>query len=165
MKKQLHPGLFEEGRRNSLGMGFEPVAGGEQIELASLQWAAEVKRLERKFEATKNEVLTRLDEGLKSSKVSHETQTGRIQSLEVRMENLAHELRSKLQSLSGKVSEAHMSDLKTQALMDRHTQLLRQFEARVTQLQKVIEDQEFQILGYQASLEEARRELSKLKKL
>lgn len=166
MKKQLHPGLFEETRRQSGMSGvFEPLAGSDQLELTSLQWAAESKRLEKKVESLKAELIAKTDESLKQSRQHIDMQGSRIGSLESRFETMSSELKSKLNSLAVKVTEKQMSDLKTQALIDRHTQLLRQFETRVLQLQKVIEEQEFQILNYQASLEEARHELSKLKRL
>lgn len=165
LKKQLHPGLFEENRRSQFGSGFDPGAGSEQIELASLQGVAEAKRIEKRFESWRSELTMKVDEALRSIKLASEAQTNKVQSLEARFENALLEVRTKLQSLGTKVTDSHMADMKTQALMDRHTQLLRQFETRVGQLQKVIEEQEFQILNYQASLEESRRELSKLKRL
>jgi hypothetical protein len=166
LKKQLHPGLFEETRRSGgIGGVFEPLGGADQVELTSLQWASETKRLEKKVEGLKVELTAKTEDTVKQSKQMTDMLSSRLGSLESRFETLSQELKGKLNSLSAKVTEKHMADLKTQALIDRHTQLLRQFESRVLQLQKVIEDQEFQILNYQAALEEARQELVKLKRL
>lgn len=164
MKRELTPGLFgegfNEGRRRDTSL---PDING--LELSSLGAVAESKRLEKKVDAVSSELRTKTDEGLRVQQSRFEDFTKKLTALESRFEALSQDLRDKYSNLSSKVTERNLTDMKTQALIDRHTQLLRQFETRVAQLQKVIEEQEFQIMNYQASLEEARRDISRLKKL
>ncbi len=163
MKKELNPALFEEGFGDSRrSLPSLPEYGAE---LASLGAVAEGRRLEKRFENLASETRAKMDEMARQMNSRNEGANQRISQVEAGIDALAQDLRAKYSHLTSKVTERNLMDMKTQALVDRNTQLMRQFEMRVGQLQKVVEEQEFQILNYQAALEEARRELAKLKKL
>jgi chromosome segregation ATPase len=166
MKRELAPGLFgdsfvpQNGQRMS-----SSVPDLSSLELTSLGAVAETKRLEKKIESLIVEFRDKTDNHQKTQHARYEDFVKKLGALESRFEALSQDLRGKYSSLSSKITERNLIDMKTQALIDKHTQLLRQFEARNAGLQKVIEEQEFQIMNYQAALEEARRDLARIKKL
>lgn len=153
MKKELTPGLFgdfQEGRRSA----SYDISG---LELSSLSQVAEAKRLEKRVEVLSAEVRTKQEEAHRTYQVRYDEFIKKLNTLESRFESLSQDLHSKFAHLTSKMTERNLTDNKTQALIDRHTQLMRQFEARVAQLQRVIEEQDFQILNYKAALEDIRR--------
>jgi hypothetical protein len=75
------------------------------------------------------------------------------------------ELNSKFASISGRVSERRVHDTKVEEMVDRHAQVLNQFEVRLNQLQKIIGEQEMQLMNSRSALQEALREIARLKKL
>lgn len=168
MRKELAQGLFS---KDSKGMGFEQESkqgfgfDPNQIELSSMNPYSEVRRVEKRVDGLVQEMRLKLDDAAKVSQTKAELFLQKLGSLESRFEALSQDLKSKYSGLTGKMTERNLTDMKTQALMDRHTQLLRQFEQRVSQLQRIVEEQEYQILNYKSALEEARKELQRIKKL
>lgn len=168
MRKELAQGLFAN---DTKGIGFdqEPRAGfgfdPNQIDLSSMNPHSEVRRVEKRLDGLTQEMRMKLEEVGKSSQSKSELFFQKLTALESRFEAMSQDLKSKYSGLTGKMTERNLTDMKTQALMDRHTQLLRQFEQRVSQLQRVVEEQEYQILNYKSALEEARKELQRLKKI
>lgn len=168
MRREIFPGLFQEGSRSETfhelvpsGMN-SPVAG---MELQSLNPLSESRRLEKKIEALVGETRAKQEEVQKGMIQRYEHFLGKLNNLESRFDALAADLRQKYSHLSSKTTEGNLSNLKTQALVDKHTHVLRQFESRTTQLTRVIEEQEFQLMNYKSALDEARKEIAKLKKL
>jgi hypothetical protein len=63
--------------------------------------------------------------------------------------------------LSAKVNERKATDAKIQEMIDRHNTIVRNFENRLTSLQRLTTEQELTLHNAHAALEEARAELSK----
>jgi chromosome segregation ATPase len=168
MRKELNPGLFAGASANPEGLielkstSAYDISG---VELSSLNPANDLKRLEKKVENITQESRVKHEEMLKAVQTRFEAFVQKLTALESKFEALSQDIRSKHSVLSGKVTERHMTDMKTQALIDRHTQLLRQFEQRVAGLQRVIEEQEYQIMNYKAALDESRKEMARMKRL
>lgn len=74
------------------------------------------------------------------------------------------ELNAKYSGIASKVNERKVQDAKVQEMIDRHNNIIRGFENRLTHMQRVISEQELQLHNSHAALEEARHELQKLKK-
>lgn len=72
---------------------------------------------------------------------------------------------AKFAHLVGKVNERKISDNKVQELMDRHNNIIRNFENRLLSLQRLVSEQEMALHNSQAALEEARSEIVRLKRL
>ena len=72
---------------------------------------------------------------------------------------------AKFAQISGRVNEGRITDSKVQELMDRHNQIIRNFENRLLSLQRLVSEQEMTLHNSQASLEEARNEIARLKRL
>ena len=63
------------------------------------------------------------------------------------------------------MTAAKFSEHKINELVDRHNQMIQAFETRMIKMQRVINEQELQLHNSKAALNEARREIEKLKKL
>lgn len=67
-------------------------------------------------------------------------------------------------TMSARVNERKVADMKVQELMDRHNAIIRNFENRMHSLQRLVSEQEMSLHNSQAALDEARSELSRLKR-
>jgi len=63
------------------------------------------------------------------------------------------------------VAERRLQDNKIQEMVDRHNQVLQVYETRLSKVQKLVHEQEVQLMGAKGALEEARREIVRLKRL
>lgn len=85
--------------------------------------------------------------------------------LEDGIQRLTSDTSNRLASLAGRVNERKVSDSKLQDLIDRHNLLVRNFENRLSSLQKLAGDQEQALLSAFAALEDARADLARLKRM
>lgn len=85
--------------------------------------------------------------------------------LEDGIQRLTTDTSNRLASLAGRVNERKVSDSKLQDLIDRHNLLVRNFENRLTSLQKLASDQEQALLSAFAALEDARADLARMKRI
>ena len=85
--------------------------------------------------------------------------------LEDGIQRLTGDTSSRLASLAARVNERKVSDSKLQDLIDRHNLLVRNFENRLSSLQKLAGDQEQALLSAFAALEDARADLARLKRM
>jgi chromosome segregation ATPase len=131
---------------------------GLEHQVATLKM--ELSRADRRAEA----MATKLDE---LGKLVH----GRLERFSqaiVRAEEIHSQAQqdttSKLAQINGKVNERRVTDGKIQELIDRHNTIIRNFENRLHSLQRVVSEQEMALHNSQAALEEARAEISKLRR-
>lgn len=62
-------------------------------------------------------------------------------------------------SAVSKLTERRVADVKIQEMIDRHNQLVLNFETRMNQIHKVASEQEMKIMTYQATIDEILREI------
>lgn len=58
-----------------------------------------------------------------------------------------------------KLTERRVADVKIQEMIDRHNQLVLNFETRMNQIHKVASEQEMKVMTYQATIDEILREI------
>lgn len=88
-----------------------------------------------------------------------------LMRLEDGIQRLTTDTSNRLAALAGRVNERKVSDSKLQDLIDRHNLLVRNFENRLSSLQKLASDQEQALLSAFAALEDARADLARLKRI
>lgn len=71
----------------------------------------------------------------------------------------------RLSQMSQRLQERKSLDQKIQELVDRHNQVIKSFEVRMNHLQRLLSEKEAQMVGAQAALNEAKMEISRLKRL
>ncbi len=71
----------------------------------------------------------------------------------------------KIGGLGSRLAERKSVDLKIEEMLDRHNNIVKTFEVRLSQMQKLLAEKEAQFLQCLANLNEAKMEISRLKRL
>jgi hypothetical protein len=80
-------------------------------------------------------------------------------------QNKSHqETAQKFATVAAKVNERKITDMKIQELVDRHNTIIRNFENRLLSMQRLVSEQEMSLHNAQATLDEARNEIARLKR-
>lgn len=170
MSRELNPEFFPEARRSALPsqesknkIESPPVAAEDFRLLAS-----QVEMLKRRYkesEARLETTNTRLNDLINGSKVRFERLLGNLQRMDEMAKTAIQDLNQKQSQLASRINERRVGDAKIQELVDRHNQLVQSFEVRITQMQKVMAEQEMQLMTSRSELKEAQRELARMKRL
>jgi hypothetical protein len=170
MTRELNPELFPELQKKERPAVAEPQAGaaaGERNEDFRLL-LAQFEMLKRKFkeyEARLETTNTRMNDFVNATKAKYDRLAGMTQRLEEMAKASLQDLANKQSQLMSKVNERKVGDTKIQELVDRHNQLVLNFEQRMAQMQKVVSEQEMQLTVSRAELKEAQREFARMKRL
>jgi DNA repair exonuclease SbcCD ATPase subunit len=93
----------------------------------------------------------------------------RVQQVMIKLENndqyIVNESAQKFARVNDRFAERKSIDAKIQEMIDRHNSVLKSFEMRLTQMQKLMNEKEAQLLTAQGALNEAKMEISRLKRL
>lgn len=106
--------------------------------------------------------LAQMQEFMKTAHLRLEKMQQQIQRLESNHNGLAQESGQKLSHMTAKLAERKSLDQKISEMVDRHSGVIRSFEVRMNQLQRLLADKEAQMMSAQASLNEARMEIARL---
>lgn len=163
MNKELNPALFsqqamEPSRETNSTLTFDP-----GLVFRSDRHIDKIEH--RKLEERVALINDRSQEALKTMSLKTEKLVQKHLYLEQRLDALIGESRAKYAQLSGKLTEKGLHEVEIQSLLERHNQLVRNFESRLGQMQKVVDSQQMQLMNYASALEDARREIAKLKRL
>jgi chromosome segregation ATPase len=168
-KKQLNPDLFSgqsatveikshQGRVYPMENPASPF-GDHELKLAEAR--RDIKILSDHLSKT----ISKFDEFSKSTNMRMDRVQNLIQQYELKNDILKSDLMEKTQSLNQKLTERRTLDLKTQDLIDRHNQMIKGYEARLQSLMKIINEKDHQLLQAQATLNGAKMEIARLKRL
>jgi hypothetical protein len=80
-------------------------------------------------------------------------------ALEAKMGDQFREMHETQAAATSKLTERRVADAKIQEMIDRHNQLVLQFEQRMNQIHKIASEQEMKIMTYQATIDEILREI------
>lgn len=162
MEKQLNPALFTannaEKVSDSKSWYIDPTS---TLRFDRPVDRTELKKIEERFDVVND----RVTEMIKTATLKGEKVSQRVAQAEGRIEALAQEIRSKYAQLSGRVTERNLMETEVQSMLDRHNQVVRNFENRMAQMQRLVENQQMLLMNSQAALEETRRELARLKRV
>jgi hypothetical protein len=162
MQKELNPELFgdQQSLRSRL---YEPVQVNP------------MKLMEDKIFEMKKQILdlteslghfaAQVDEALKSQQLRIDKVFPMLQKLEANDQVLNQEAAQKIGQLQMRIGERKIVDAKIQEMVDRHNSLVKSFEVRMSQMQKMLADREAQALTAQAALNETKMELARLKRM
>jgi hypothetical protein len=165
--KSLHDdaplGLGSSGQSRSTGSDLR-LSAQTALEMKSVETQIHQLRLQLQAAEKRNELLTQqFQEFVRASTSRFERTHHTMQRLESGMVQQVNELNAKYSGISSKVNERKVQDVKVQEMIDRHNNIVRSFENRLTHMQRVLGEQEMQLHNSQAALEEARHELARLK--
>lgn len=140
-----------------------------QFEVREEDWrilVSQVEQLKRKnkeLEAKIEAAGSRVEDMLRAAKTRIDRVGAATQRLEEMSKMKFQEMTAKVSTLAGKVTERKVTDTKIEQMVGRYNQSIQSFELRTQQLQKLISEQEMQIHNYKSALNEAQREIARLK--
>jgi chromosome segregation ATPase len=168
MARELNRELFGASRANETlaGENNSPVAFAKAEEVRVLHMHIEnlSKRL-KEFESRLETMYTKTDELTKTNKQRFERVQGHFQSQGERIQAGFNDVNSKIAQVVSRVNERKVSEGVVKEMVERQSSLIQTFEVRMQQLQRVISEQELQLMNARSELKEALQELSRLKKL
>jgi hypothetical protein len=112
-----------------------------------------------------NKFVAQVNEFAKTTQIKIERVNHAMTKSDITTHNLEVEVQQKNSVLSNKLAERRTLDLKIQEMVDRHNNILRTFEVRMSQMQKVIAEKEAQLIQTQSALNEAKMEIARLKRI
>lgn len=157
--RRLHSGLFQQMDRET---EIDQVEFSSELTLGSLN---SMKKMESRIENLQEDLQIHASEIEKRTLQRLERSNRRIKFLEKKMDEVVESFQSKWRQLMGKVTEKTITDGRIQALFDRHNHLVHQFENRLSQMQRIIDEQKIQLMNAKDDLSRARREIERLKRL
>lgn len=122
------------------------------------------KRL-KEFESRLETIFTKTEELNKTNKQRFERVQGHFQSQNERLQSGFNDVNQKIAQVVSRVNERKVSEGVVKEMVERQSSLIQTFEVRMQQLQRVISEQELQLMNARSELKEALQELSRLKKL
>lgn len=160
MQKELNPELFGESHAKS-----RVVEATTSNQLPALeQKIIETRNQVQQLSESLGKIVSQINEFIKSSQVKFD----RLNQSILRLENSDHALNAetaqKLSQMHSRLGERKTMDMKVQEMIDRHNSVLRSFEVRMGQMQKVLTEKEAQLLTAQAALNDAKMEIARLKR-
>ena len=94
----------------------------------------------------------RMNEQIQGSQSRFERMQSLLGRMEQFLKNTTQESKARISTLAGKMTERRAMDAKIEELIDRHNQLVQSFEIKMTQMQKVISEQELKLMNYESKL-------------
>lgn len=125
----------------------------------------QLKKRVKELDERASKTSSRLEELAQASRLKFDKVNSTFLRIEDVVKRKILELTEKIGTFSAKVTAAKFSEHKINELVDRHNQMIQAFETRMIKMQRVINEQELQLHNSKAALNEARREIEKLKKL
>lgn len=171
MQRELNPELFGEGKTARTARAEAapaPTAPGAPETTTFLNLDRQVLEM-RQLLATLGEELRKVaaqsQEFMKTSHLKLERLQQQVTRLEQSHNGMAQEAGQKFHLLSQRMGERKALDQKIQDMVDRHTQVIKSFEVRMSHLQRLLTEKEAQFMNAQTALNEMKMELSRLKRL
>jgi len=170
MARELNPELFGEVKKETTqnnNPAWPPASALKPKPSAETQWAEalhQIDLLKRKlqdYESKLEMTNTRLTELVQATRSRLERMGTHTQRLESMARDSLKDIQEKYAGLALKVNERRVSDVKVQELVDRHQQMVHNFEMRMQQLQKVTSEQELQLMNAKSAMQEAQREIAR----
>jgi chromosome segregation ATPase len=139
-------------------------AKADEVRVAHLHIEALNKRL-KEFESRLEVMTAKVDEMTAQNKIRFERVQGHFHRQTEMLTNGMSDMHSKLAHVVSRVNERRVEDNVVKEMVERHAHVVTSFEARMQQLQRVISEQEMQLMGARAELRAAIQEIARLKKM
>lgn len=160
MKRELNPTIFGQVPTPELGRS---ISAFDEPETPVLSLPNEVRE---ELKALRIDLIDLEKETIQEiASASHQTQ-GFVDQLSRLFEGLSERItyvEAAIRDHGDERSEQSDVNRKIEALLARHNQIVRNFENKLVHLSRVLSEQEIQILNSKSALEEAHREISRLR--
>ncbi len=171
MQRELDPKLFgnpeiaeDEQKLSPPSLSAKPFdsssIGFQSLEIKELKQQLQMsqKRVQL-LEEKLSQVISKMSQGLGSQSTSIEKLQKNVERNNKFIESLHKDLNESKANLSSKINERKVQESKIEDLLDRQNMVIRNFENRLTAMQKIINEKEIQLMNYASVLQEAQRRL------
>lgn len=165
MQKELNPELFGENISKSRVVDNSISQKPNSHHLALESKISETRAQLHQLGESLTSVVNQVNDFIKGSQGKFERLNQSVQRLEQNDQAINLEAAQKISQINNKLGERKIMDLKIQEMVDRHNSVLRSFEVRFNQMQKLMADKEALLVSAQSALNEAKMEISRLKRL
>ena len=165
MQKELNPELFGTGVSGSTRYRDEEAPSSNRQGMYLEEKIAEI-RSQVKFTTDQMEGLViQVNEFLKTSQSKFDRLQASVKTVEQTDKLTRAEVGQKVSLMNQKLNERKSWDIKVQELIDRQNGVLRSYEVRLNHLQELLKEKDAQLIKAQATMNEAKMEISRLKRL
>ena len=172
MARELNRELFggfgnrENAERDSnAAQAPQPVyAKADEVRVLHLHIESLSKRM-KEFESRVEVLTTKVENMVAQNKQRFERVQGHFQRQTEMVQGGFADVNAKMAQVVSKVNERKVSDSVVKEMVERQASLVQTFEVRMTQLQRVISEQEMQLMSGRGELKEVMQEFARLKKL
>lgn len=164
MQKELNPDLFGTGGASPRVK--EDKAIPQQRVIHQLEERIAGAQSQTKFALDQMAgLVAQVNEFIKVSQGKFDRFQASIKAVEQFVQGNTSDTAQKFTHLHQRLNERKTMDSKMQEMMDRHNSILKSYEVRLSHLQTLIQQKETQIQTAQISLNEAKMEIARLKRL
>lgn len=139
-------------------------AKAEDVRILYLHFENLNKRL-KEFEARLESNTAKVDDVMAQNKTRFQTVQGHFQRQTELLKNGFADVHAKMAQVVSRVNERRVEDGAVKEMVERHAQVVQAFEVRLQQLQRVLSEQEMQLMSARSELKQAMLEIARLKKL
>ena len=171
MARELNIDLLNSFRGLDEGTGPDGVtplpptyARSDEMRVAHLHIENLSKRL-KEFESRLEVMTSKVDEMTAQNRVRFERVQGHFKRQTELLSNGFADVHSKISQVVSRVNERKVEDTVVKEMVERQAHVVTAFESRMHQLQRVMSEQELQLMNARAELREAIQEIARLKKL
>lgn len=159
MKKELNPELFTDKPLTIKNHGASPnfLKTDEQI--------FELKQGSEQINIELDHISMQLTEFIRNSQLKFDQIAQKLGRLEQSHNGFVMEAGNKLNHMNNKLIERKTLDNKIQETIDRHNNVIKGFEVRISHLQKLLAEKDAQLLAAQTLLNETKMEISRIKRM
>ncbi|PIS11734.1 MAG: hypothetical protein COT73_02380 [Bdellovibrio sp. CG10_big_fil_rev_8_21_14_0_10_47_8] len=161
MHKELNPELFGERGLKSRVVEEPPI---NQMVVLEKKVADNRQQMHQLAESM-NRIVQQVNEFMKSTNHKFEKIYQALQRLESNDQALNLDSAQKISQIHNRLGERRTLEIKVQELVDRHNNVLKSYEVRMNQMQKLIAEREAQLISSQALLNETKMEIARLKRV
>ncbi len=168
MQKELNPDLSSTRPEKRLRNQWTGASTTSQRPAEGPNFEIRLTELEldnKDLKANLLKFMTAFSEFTKVNQVKGDRLNKTVHFLEQSFKEFKHEVLTKFSHMNGRLLERQSIEAKTHEMVERYNQILRSFEVRMNQMQRLMHEKESQLISIQAALNEAKAEIIRLKKL
>ena len=167
LNREIFGNLSPMGGKEREGVHPAPQASyakADEVKVIHLHIENMNKRM-KEFESHLELLGTKVDDLMAQSKQRFERVQGHFKNQTEMVKNGFSDFHGKMAQVVSRVNERKVSENVIKEMVERQASLVQTFEVRMSQLQKIISEQEMQLINSRTELKEALSELARLKKL
>lgn len=166
MARELNRELFVKAGGESAEAMASPAPGYAKVDdVRVLHLHIEtLSRRMKEFESRVETMHTKVEEMTTQNRARFERVQSHFKSQTEMLQNALSDVHTKIAQVVSRMNERKLSESVVKEMVDRHTNVVQTFEVRLSQVQKVMSEQEMQLMHARSELKQALQELARLKK-